>query len=341
MKSKFFKHLKMIFVGLLIVGVKPMIVTTMADTNTPISTRIPATVTKLNPSTVRSKIVLVGDVHGYLEGLQDILRHAGIITENDDWNGGDTVLIQTGDVIDRCDKSEEVYRLLTKLQKQAEKAGGKVVRLLGNHELLLLQKNYEISNLMDKEGLRNRMIDDIKNNKLQAAYALGNRLVTHAGLTIGIQTMLSVDDKGEIINLALEQLADKINQILKDSVEINDFNSDAIYAVGKTRSRGEDARIAGPFWADYHGDLLTEKALGVKQIIGHTPHNEITYTDNLDLIDIDAGLCYDKLDGIETRFYLLIENNEIKIVQKNPDTRKIKNLWKIKALGEFILDEYC
>jgi hypothetical protein len=32
--------------------------------------------------------VVVGDVHGELDGLREILRHAGLIDDRDSWSGG-------------------------------------------------------------------------------------------------------------------------------------------------------------------------------------------------------------------------------------------------------------
>jgi hypothetical protein len=88
------------------------------------------------------RIVAVGDVHGDLAATRAVLRLAGVIDENDRWSGGDTVLVQTGDVLDRGDGEQAIVDLLLALEKEAEKAGGKAVLLNGNHELMNVAGDY-------------------------------------------------------------------------------------------------------------------------------------------------------------------------------------------------------
>ena len=52
-------------------------------------------------SSLHRRRIVVGDVHGDLTGLRDILGHAGLIDDRDRWTGSGSLLIQTGDVIDR------------------------------------------------------------------------------------------------------------------------------------------------------------------------------------------------------------------------------------------------
>lgn len=84
------------------------------------------------------RVVAIGDIHGALEPLREILRAARLIDERDRWIGGDTVLVQIGDFLDRGSKVREVVALLRDLQDQAAAAGGRVIVLLGNHEALNL-----------------------------------------------------------------------------------------------------------------------------------------------------------------------------------------------------------
>lgn len=67
--------------------------------------------------------IVIGDVRGELAGLNEILRHAELIDDHNFWSGGQSVLIQTGDVIDRGPHSLECVRLFRSLQSQAPEAG--------------------------------------------------------------------------------------------------------------------------------------------------------------------------------------------------------------------------
>lgn len=80
--------------------------------------------------------VAIGDLHGDIEPLRLILRKTGLVDEKLDWSGGQRTLVQTGDVLDRGADEREIYELLWKLKRQAEDAGGRVVLLNGNHEVM-------------------------------------------------------------------------------------------------------------------------------------------------------------------------------------------------------------
>jgi hypothetical protein len=82
------------------------------------------------------RIVAVGDVHGDIESLRMILREAGLLGEADAWAGGAATLVQTGDFLDRGADDRAVMDLLMKLEREAPRAGGRVIVLMGNHEAM-------------------------------------------------------------------------------------------------------------------------------------------------------------------------------------------------------------
>ncbi len=88
------------------------------------------------------RIVAVGDLHGDLSATREALRLAGAIDSTDTWIGGDLVLVQTGDILDRGDEEEAILRLLVDLQEQAASAGGAIYMLNGNHELMNAYLDY-------------------------------------------------------------------------------------------------------------------------------------------------------------------------------------------------------
>jgi hypothetical protein len=88
------------------------------------------------------RIVAIGDLHGDLGGTRSALRAAKAIDDNDQWIGGDLVIVQTGDVLDRGDDELEIYQLLERLDADARKAGGALVLLDGNHELMNAARDY-------------------------------------------------------------------------------------------------------------------------------------------------------------------------------------------------------
>lgn len=82
-------------------------------------------------------ILAVGDIHGDIERLQALLRTTGVVKLNAgrlDWSAGTSILVCTGDIIDKWNHGLEVIAYLQQLQAQAKAAGGQVIVTMGNHE---------------------------------------------------------------------------------------------------------------------------------------------------------------------------------------------------------------
>ncbi|EFN52054.1 hypothetical protein CHLNCDRAFT_9678, partial [Chlorella variabilis] len=85
------------------------------------------------------RIIAIGDIHGDLQKALSCLEMAGVLAEDDGhikWVGGDTVVVQLGDVLDRGDCEIGSVLLLRELDRQARQQGGAVYMLNGNHESL-------------------------------------------------------------------------------------------------------------------------------------------------------------------------------------------------------------
>jgi hypothetical protein len=82
------------------------------------------------------RIVAVGDLHGDYEQYLEVLASAGLVNTRGKWIGGSTHLVQTGDVTDRGPGSRAIIDHLEDLKKQAERKGGRVHTLIGNHEAM-------------------------------------------------------------------------------------------------------------------------------------------------------------------------------------------------------------
>jgi hypothetical protein len=82
------------------------------------------------------RLVAIGDLHGDLVATRAALRAAGAINASDHWIGGALVVVQTGDILDRGDDERAILDLLARLEREARLAGGALVALIGNHELM-------------------------------------------------------------------------------------------------------------------------------------------------------------------------------------------------------------
>ncbi|MET0343078.1 MAG: shewanella-like protein phosphatase [Polyangiales bacterium] len=81
-------------------------------------------------------VIAIGDLHGDLTATRSALRLAGAIDDADRWVGGKLVVVQTGDVLDRGDEDRAVLDLLDRLRDEAKRAGGELISLAGNHEVM-------------------------------------------------------------------------------------------------------------------------------------------------------------------------------------------------------------
>ncbi|MCI0445767.1 metallophosphoesterase, partial [bacterium] len=84
----------------------------------------------------KPRFVAIGDIHGADAAFVSILQKAQLINANQEWIADNTIFIQTGDVLDRGPGSRKAMDLLLDLEKQAPKKNGKVIALLGNHEVM-------------------------------------------------------------------------------------------------------------------------------------------------------------------------------------------------------------
>ena len=127
---------------------------------------------KLEPSYYplqeNAKLVAIGDLHGDLLVTIKSLKLAGVIPldtpyeiknlkdiDNIEWIGGNTHIVQVGDQIDRCrpnnwyrdicaddstyqDEGSDIIimELLDKLDEKAKYQGGRLLSILGNHEMM-------------------------------------------------------------------------------------------------------------------------------------------------------------------------------------------------------------
>ena len=93
-----------------------------------------------------ARVVAIGDIHADMLAFLGVFRLAKLIDIDANWTGGSTVVVQTGDILDRGGRGvsvnttqspqEEIYLLqyIHYLDKAARAKGGRVISLTGNHE---------------------------------------------------------------------------------------------------------------------------------------------------------------------------------------------------------------
>jgi tetratricopeptide (TPR) repeat protein len=117
-----------------------------------------------------SRIVAIGDVHGAFNNMVAVLKTAGLIDEKLKWKGGTTHLVQNGDILDRGPDSRKAMDLLMELEKQAEKTGGRVHVLIGNHEAMNVVGILDLVSKQEYESYTNRDSRQLRDSTFERYY---------------------------------------------------------------------------------------------------------------------------------------------------------------------------
>jgi hypothetical protein len=124
------------------------------------------------------RIVAVGDVHGAYDRFVEILRVANVIDERLRWIGGRTHLVQLGDVVDRGPDSLKALDLLDGLQREAQRAGGAVHQLLGNHEVMRMLGDLRYTVPGEYAAFTSSKSTEVRDAYVERAKAAGDPVAT-------------------------------------------------------------------------------------------------------------------------------------------------------------------
>ena len=229
------------------------------------------------------RLVAMGDLHGDLRVTLIALRLAKVIPQNIfpynvneiSWCGGDTWVIQLGDQIDRCrpdnwkknciedldDVVEDegnnmiIIQIFQKLDVMAKEQGGRVLGMLGNHELMNVDRDFRYvspheflefvpPNERSKKytedgypyGYYHRLKVFERGGNIAKHYALqkksitivGKNLFVHGGLSHALMSKYSIHEINQIVQKWLlkqeTKKEDKIfNEIFRDDDDMSPF----------------------------------------------------------------------------------------------------------------------
>jgi hypothetical protein len=288
------------------------------------------------------RIIVIGDLHGDWEMTIKSLKVAKLIDKNLNWIGKDTVVVQLGDQIDRCrfngvpcnspyatsnDEASDmkILNYFTKLHSQAEKEGGAVYSIIGNHELMnvngdMRYVSYENIKEFDnykkpdgkkiKDGMEARIWAFKPGNPIanflactrQLALIIGSNLFVHAGVVPAIAKKYGVEEMNQILSL---YLWDKIN----NKSDYFDLLDSADYSPLWNRVYGN--KYQAPERCDQLLNPLKEVYKVDKIYVGHTPQLQGGITNTCQgkiwLADYGASKAFDKFD---TSFITTSERSE-------------------------------
>lgn len=291
-----------------------------------------------------SRFAALSDVHGQYDLMCDLLRANGIIDEQGHWNYGDGHLVVLGDVFDRGQKVTEILWFLFFLEKQAEKAGGKVHLLLGNHEMMILHgnKTYIHPKYIMSSGILNRdyhaLFDEssilgkwLRSKKV--CITINDFVFVHGGFSKPV--LEQINDLSEVNKL----FADRIIPSPPDEYEEGQLLSELYFDNGPLWYRG----YAKPNNFDVEqAEYILNKLNKESIIIGHTSMPQIYALHSNRIILIDSSMKFGKAGELllfedDLLFRANLKGNRI-ILQSNKSNKQNRNLFEyiVEVLGDDI-----
>ena len=292
------------------------------------------------------KIIVIGDLHGDIEMTYRALQISKVVDNNMNWIGGKTVIVQIGDQVDRCRPTQfkcddpratindeasdiKILKLFTELHTKAQKDGGAVYSLLGNHEIMNVvgNMNYvsyagldEFDDYKDptdpsktfKSGIEARRHAFAVGNEYgkflgctrTSAMIIGSNIFVHAGILPEFTHKLQLNNQDDIIKLNRAVRTWLVGKINKSHVEkiVGSFK-DSMFWTRILGSIPPHINNEDPACERYLEPVLKMFNAG-QMIVGHTPQfyaNEegINETCEGKLWRVDNGVsgAFDKFDA--------------------------------------------
>lgn len=244
-------------------------------------------------------IFCVGDVHGNLEALTLLLQNNKIIDDRLNWSFGKGHLVFCGDVFDRGDKVTECLWLIYKLEQQANKNGGYVHFLLGNHEMMALKGDLRYLHKKYKY-IQSKL-------EIQYSFLFNNNTVLGKWLRtknsiIQINDALFLHGGLHPDNITMNIDINDINQSIRRYLNDTDFNDTIRFLISRK----------GPLW--YRGYLKSDEIYPLisdsevddllqhfnvnKIVFAHTTVNNIESLNHGKLIAVDVPMTVENSEGL-------------------------------------------
>jgi len=253
---------------------------------------------------IKNRILVIGDLHADFNKTKEIFINFGLIDVNENWiaNPKDTVVVQLGDQLDGGGRGGEesfgeldLIYFMDRIHLKAEKFGGGVYSLIGNHEIMNLLGDFRYSSSKDisrQGGIQKRKQlfspgSDLFNKMSctrNVILKIGDFIFVHAGI---LPEHIEASEKSKFIS--------KLNTLMR------------LYLQGKKTWQDEDIQKyfldkKGVIWNREYGDKTlskktcdylnkVNKLLNVgHMVVGHTVQDNINSKCDDKLWRVDVGI---------------------------------------------------
>lgn len=279
---------------------------------------------------VPHRVIAIGDLHADIGAARAAFQLAGAINDNDEWIGGELVVVQTGDIIGRSYEDREVLDFVLELRRKARAAGGRIHSLIGNHEFfgtLLHVRNvpdeaYAAFNGISGLDLSNPLLAHLPEHQR----ARGAALLPGGHYAKQLADFPTVLRLGETIYLhggvtprwadyGIDRINDEVSQWFAGSTDLPiPLQPDAEVDFGHTVlfSRDFSRDVSDEDCATLQESL---NILGAKRmIVAHTVHDSITARCDEKVWAIDVGMS--RYYGGPIQVLEVIDDDEIRIISE-------------------------
>jgi hypothetical protein len=253
---------------------------------------------------IKNRILVIGDLHADFNKTKEIFINFNLIDVNENWiaTPTDTVVVQLGDQLDGGGRGDtesfgelDLIHFMDRVHLKAEKAGGGVYSLIGNHEIMNLLGDFRYSSSKDihlQGGIQQRQKlfspgGDLFNKMSctrNVILKIGDFIFVHAGI---LPEHIDSSEKSKFIT--------KLNTLMR------------LYLQGKKTWQDEDIQKyfldkKGVIWNRNYGDeTLSKKTCSSLEkvnkllnvghmVVGHTVQDSINSKCDDKLWRVDVGI---------------------------------------------------
>lgn len=277
-----------------------------------------------------NKIIVIGDIHGDLKAFLTCLKKAKLIDNNNKWIGGNTNVVQMGDILDRkirtsyiSDEDSEfiIINIIKRLQIESYLSGGSFHCLIGNHELMNIMGIFDyVSKLGIKHfGSLNERYNNLRPGTKFTKYLacfwnpiikINNFLFVHGGINNNISNNYSI----KTINYMMKKyLMGDMNYFNNNHFKILFLNDNSLLWNRDFSNNFFDKNILKNILNNYGCKSL---------IVGHTPQEHGINQFNNGLVwRVDTGMSesfgpnnFRRIQILEIQYLKNIDNYLYKII---------------------------